>query len=75
MTTSKPMFRFNIRVVESDPTRYYITRWDKALPVSVIAPSRDVAFKKAKEMMGSPPRHGAWAVQIDSAEEISNERL
>ena len=30
MTTNKPLFRFNARAVESDPTGYYMTRWDRA---------------------------------------------
>lgn len=70
MTTNKPLFRFNARAVESDPTGYFMTRWDRAQPVSVIAPNRDEAFKKVRAMMGSPARHSAWAVKIDSAEEI-----
>lgn len=70
MTTNKPLFRFNARAVESDPTGYYMTRWDRAQPVTVIAHTRDEAFKKVRAMMGSPARHSAWAVKIDSAEEI-----
>lgn len=70
MTTNKPLFRFNTQVVESDPTGYRITRWDRALPVSVIAHSRVEAFEKVKTMMGSPDCHSAWAVKIDSVEEI-----
>lgn len=72
MTTNKPLFRFNTRVVESDPTGHYYTRWDKALPVSVIAHSRDEAFKKVRTMMGDPPHYRTWAVRIESAEEIDN---
>lgn len=73
MTANKPLFRFNTRVVESDPTGYYITRWDKALPVSVIAHNRDEAFEKIETMMDEPTPHRSWAVRIDSAEEISND--
>ena len=73
MTTNKPLFRFNARAVESDPTGYYMTRWDKALPVSVIAHNREEAFLKVETMMGDPARHGAWAGRIDSAEEIVND--
>lgn len=75
MTTNKPLFRFNARAVESDPTGYYVTRWDRALPVSVIARNRDEAFEKVETMMGEPTRHGAWAVRIDSAEEIVNDAI
>lgn len=73
MTTNKPLFRFNARVVESDPSGYYMTRWDRAQPVVVVAHTRDEAFEKAWAMMGEPPRHRAWAVKIDSAEEIVND--
>ena len=72
MKTNKPLFRFNVRVVESDPIGYYITHWDRALPVSVIAHSRDEAFKKAETMMGDPAPHKSWAVRIETAEEIDN---
>lgn len=70
MTTNKPLFRFNTRIVESDPTGYYMTRWDRSQAVSVIAHNRDEAFRKVRTMMGEPTRHSAWAVRIDSAEEI-----
>lgn len=73
MTTNKPLFRFNARVVESDPTGYYMTRWDRAQSVSVIAHNNDEAFKKVRSLMGDPTRHSAWAVKIDSAEEIVND--
>lgn len=70
MTTNKPLFRFNARAVESDPTGYYMTRWDRAQPVTVVAHTRDEAFKKVRAMMGKAARHDVWAVRIDSAEEI-----
>jgi len=70
MTTANPLFRFNTRVVECDTTGYYMTRWDRAQPVTVVAHTRDEAFEKVRAMMGEPSRHDAWAVRIDSAEEI-----
>ena len=73
MTTNKPLFRFNTQVAESDSTGYYFTRWDRALPVTVIAHSRDEAFKKVRTMMGEPTRHDAWAVRIESAEEVKGD--
>lgn len=73
MTTNKPLFRFNTQVAESDPTGYYMTRWDRALSVSVIAHNCDEAFAKVKTMMGDPAPHSSWAVRIDSAEEIVND--
>lgn len=73
MTTNKPLFRFNTQVAESDPTGYYITRWDRALAVSVIAHSRNEAFKKVRAMMGDPAPQRSWAVRIESAVEIDND--
>lgn len=75
MTTNKPLFRFNALAVESDPTGYYMTRWDIALPVSVIAHNREEAFLKVETMMGDPAHHRSWAVRIESAEEIVNDKL
>lgn len=73
MTTNKPLFRFNTQVAESDSTGYYITRWDEALPVTVIAHNRGEAFEKVKTMMGEPTPRSSWAVRIESAEEIIDE--
>ena len=72
MKTNKPLFRFNTLVAESDPTGYYITRWDTALPVSVNAHNRDEAFEKVETMMGEPTPYRVWDVRIESAEEIDN---
>ena len=71
--TNKPLFLFNTQVVSSDPTGYYMTRWDNAHPVIVVASTRYEAIKKVKDMMGDPPFNRAWAVSIDSVEELVND--
>lgn len=73
MLNNKPLFRFNSRVAESDTTGYYVTHWDSAMHVSVIAHERDESIKKVKAMMGTPRDFMDWAVRIDSAEEIEND--
>lgn len=62
MKTNRPLFRFD--------TRVYVTHWDRAHPVTVVAHTRDEAVKKVREMMGKPASHDSWAVRIVSAEEI-----
>ena len=70
MASDNPMFRFNTRVANSDPSGYYHTRWDKATPVTVLANDADEAITKAKASMGRPNAGRQWSVIVDSADEI-----
>ena len=62
------LYLFRTRVIAADPTGYYYPRWDKALPVQVIARTRAEAWDKAEAIMGSPPSGRKWSVRIDSVE-------
>ena len=61
-------YLFQTRVIAADPTGYYHPRWDKALPVQVIAKTRAEAWGKAEAVMGRPPSGREWRVRIDSVE-------
>lgn len=70
MDNDKPLFRYKTRVASTDPSGYYHTRWDKAVPVTVLANDADEAASKAKEAMGKADGGRQWAVSVDSADEI-----
>ncbi len=53
-----------MQLVEKDPSGYYITRWDRAIPVTVRAADRAEAFKKAWAVMGESPSGHTWTARI-----------
>ena len=61
-------YLFRTRVIAADPTGYYHPRWDKALPVQVIAKTQAEAWGKAAAVMGRPPSGQEWRARIDSVE-------
>jgi hypothetical protein len=70
-------FRFKGRATGSDPTGYYYERWDRAMPISVLAETKTEASQKAFAMLGVHGRFGSyggkagsgWAVIWDSMDE------
>lgn len=54
-STSKTVYRFKGRATGEDPTGYYHPRWDRAVPVSVLATTRAEATSKAFAMLGTHP--------------------
>ncbi|GAA1148752.1 hypothetical protein GCM10009651_36600 [Microbacterium natoriense] len=77
---TEPLFRFKGRATGSDPEGYYYPRWDRAQPISVIAPTKRAATLKALALLGTHPRFGrsgfgdrrdtsGWAIVWDSFDE------
>ena len=67
-------YRFKGRATGADPTGYYHPRWDKAVPISVLAATQPDATRKALELLGTHARFGnhvyyGWALIWDSIEE------
>lgn len=69
-------FRFRGHAVGKDPTGYFYPRWDQAQAISVLAPTKDEANRKAWDMLGYHPRFGSqvtgasgWALIWDSVDE------
>lgn len=69
--TDKPVFRFNLKVVLYDPSGYYYTKWQEAVPVSVNATDADEARGKAVKSMGKPPSGRAWTASLEGVSEVS----
>jgi len=66
------MFEFNMRVVESDPSGYYITRWDRAVSLSINADNKDEAIKKARAALGQAERW-PYIFHVDSINDVIKE--
>lgn len=52
---------FHMLAVEKDNEGYYVTRWDRAIPVEVEAETRAEAFKKLWAILGDAPRGRGWS--------------
>ena len=63
------MLEFNMRAVESDPSGYYITRWDRAVPLAIKADNKDEAIKKSMAALGNPERW-PYVFHVDSINDV-----
>lgn len=72
---STPMFAFKMRVVDRDNDPYYVTRWDRAVPVEVVAATKQEAINKVDAMLGPAPRGRYWVYKVDSVRDelLANE--
>ena len=66
------MFEFNMRAVESDPSGYYHTRWDRAVRISINADNKDEAIKKARAALGDSSRW-PYIFHVDSVNDVAKE--
>lgn len=73
----KARYKFVGRATGVDPEGYYVTRWDLAEAVSVIASTKTEATQKACEILGTHPQFGSWrtpnsgwGIKWDSIEEV-----
>ena len=61
-----PLFAFKMRAVDRSNDSYYVTRWDRAVPVEVVAKTKQEAIDKADTMLGSAGRGRYWLFRVDS---------
>lgn len=68
-------FEFKMRATDKDKSGYYYTRWDRAIPLTVIADNRSEAFKKCWALLGDSRRGSGWTwtAHIDSIKEVKDE--
>lgn len=64
-------FEFTMRYVDRSTDGYYVTRWDKAVTTTVIAPTRPEAFAALWAMLGSAPRGRTWTAVVDRARQLT----
>ena len=67
-------FVFEMRAVDRDRDHYYVTRWDRATPVEVVAPTKQEAINKAAVMLGDAPRGRYWVFKVDKVRDLRGER-
>ena len=63
---SDALFTFKMRAVDRPDDSYYVTRWDRAVPVEVVAATKQDAIKKADMMLGPAGRGRYWVFHVDS---------
>lgn len=64
---------FKFKVVDRSNDNYYVTRWDSAIPVSVIADSKTEATAMIWPLMGESPNGRYWTAQLQSVEPVPPE--
>lgn len=69
MSKEAPLYRFTGRYIDKDPEGYYFPRWDKAVAISVVAPTKAEAFTKLWALLGPSPRHRVWTAIWDRIDE------
>ena len=65
-------YRFKLRRASADRSGFCHTRWDKALPMTVLAATQDEAISKAEAASGEPDRGRYWTYITDSVEEVGS---
>ncbi|WP_104128022.1 hypothetical protein [Cryobacterium sp. Y57] len=70
-TPQVPMSMFHFRRAASDPTGYYYTDWNKAIPIEVVAESEVAARKQGFELSGAAPRGREWLLRLDKVAAVA----
>lgn len=63
-------FVFEMRAVARPNDPYYVTRWERAIPVEVVAPTQQEAINKADVMLGDPGHLVHWVFSIDKVRDL-----
>ena len=72
MVQVTPMFEFSVEVVAEDSSGYYFVRWDRAVPVTVIAKDRAEALTKVFASMGAARRGWNWTARVQSVRDVAD---
>ena len=67
---SAPAATYKFRRIASDSTGYYFDRWDRAIPIIVVASNEAEARKKARGFSGEPPSGHYWRFKLDRITEL-----
>ena len=59
---------FKFRRIASDREGYYYDRWDRAVPMTVVAETEAEARTKARTISGEPPSGRFWTFNLDGIE-------
>ena len=72
MGTDKPapVFLFEMHALQVDSSGYKVKDWGKAMPISIIESTCDLAHEKCRYMLGNPNAGMTWATVINSVKEV-----
>ena len=59
---------FHMEYVNADPSGYYITRWDRAVPAVIRAETLDSAAEKLQAILGKPRSGNTWGIRVKRIE-------
>ena len=68
--STEPAFIFALDAVDRPRDPYYMTRWDRSMPVEVVASTKQEAIDKAKTMLGPAPDGLCWAFRVRSIRDV-----
>lgn len=71
MDTGKPtpLFLFEMSALQVDPSGYRIPDWSKAIPVSVVESTIELAKDKCRAMLGKTNTGMVWSLVTQSVKE------
>lgn len=72
MSTGKlgTVFLFEMAALQVDSSGYRIQDWSKAIPVSVVESTLELAREKCRAMLGEANTGMTWSTIIKSAKEV-----
>lgn len=59
---------FKFKVAEADRSGYFHTRWDRAVPVNVVADNKQEALEGVWALMGDARNGRYWTARLQSVE-------
>lgn len=68
--TDASQFIFNMLYTDWDDDPYYYRDWYGAESIEVVAPNRQDAVAKAREVLGPPPSHRVWGIKVVSIKDV-----
>lgn len=63
---AQPQFVFTFSAVSANNDPYYVVDWNKAVPVEVVAASREEGMRKAETALGSAGNYRHWRYRLRS---------
>lgn len=64
------LFIFELQAVERRDDPYYVTNWDKAKPITVVAETQQQAIDKADSALGKVGSNHHWVFRLIRAEDF-----
>ena len=69
----KPRYEFTLDAVTRPDDPYYMTRWGRSRPVTVVAETEQEAINRADALLGDPGGHSHWVFRTVNVREVAHE--